>query len=193
MIGTRRIVLPIPYSPKIFQNVVLLRPDSTEGFDSGMVHRPIRTVRLAGRTREDDSSGMYDFKSRFRKSKMLCFAGLTPVAKVDHATGESAGKVVLSLRYDPSAARRLRFGSLPSAMNRSARPGSKPSRPRNISFFTFARRYPWRPRTIVHSIRNGQVTIETMARKRAVSNARKEPRNAKPAPGPMYISEVYLR
>ena len=34
------------------------------------------------------------FKSRSRKSKMLCLAGLTPVWKEDQATGETAGKVV---------------------------------------------------------------------------------------------------
>ena len=42
----------------------------------------------------DESCGMQVRKSRSRKSKMLCLAGLTPVAKVDQATGESAGKVV---------------------------------------------------------------------------------------------------
>jgi UDP-N-acetylglucosamine acyltransferase len=45
----------------------------------------------------DESSGTYDRASRLRKSKILCRAGLTPVANVDHATGDSAGKVVRSL------------------------------------------------------------------------------------------------
>ena len=39
---------------------------------------------------------MYEFRLRFRKSNMLWRAGFTPVAKVDQATGESAGNVVRS-------------------------------------------------------------------------------------------------
>ena len=43
-------------------------------------------------------------------------AGLTPVAKVDQATGESAGKVVRRRWKPPWLRRRLRLGNLPSAM-----------------------------------------------------------------------------
>lgn len=98
MIGTRRIVLVIAWSPRIFQNGVLLRRNSTSGLESGMLQRPTFRTRVAGRTRDDDSSGTYDLRSRLRKSKMLCFAGFTPVANVDQATGESAGNVVRSRR-----------------------------------------------------------------------------------------------
>ena len=47
---------------------------------------------------------------------MLCLAGLTPVAKVDQATGERAGKVVRSLWKEPCVFRRVKLGSLPAAM-----------------------------------------------------------------------------
>ena len=65
---------------------------------------------------------------------MLWRAGLTPVAKVDHATGESAGNVVRRRWKSPCSRSCSRFGSLPSAMYRSASPGSRPSSPRKISF-----------------------------------------------------------
>src|SRR5438270_13298262 len=95
--GTRRMVQPMEWRPRIFQKGSLLRRISTDGRESGIRQRPRRSMRWGGRTLEEDSSGTYVFKSRFRKSKMLCLAGLTPVAKVDQATGESAGKVVRSL------------------------------------------------------------------------------------------------
>ena len=56
--------------------------------------KAIRATLDGGWTFEEDSSGRYDLRSRLRKSKILCRAGFTPVAKVDHATGESAGNVV---------------------------------------------------------------------------------------------------
>src|SRR4051812_46678701 len=88
VIGTRRIVLRMPCSPRIFQNALLLRRNSRTGRDSGTRQRPIRRTRSGFPTRAEESSGRYDFKLRSRKSKMLCFAGLTPVANVDQATGE---------------------------------------------------------------------------------------------------------
>ena len=96
VMGTRRTVLPMECSPRIFQKVWLLRSMSTVGRQSGMRRRPIRRARRAGRTRQEESSGTYDLRLRLRKSKILCLAGLTPVAKVDHATGDSAGNVVRS-------------------------------------------------------------------------------------------------
>ena len=55
--GTRRIVLPIARSLRIFQNERLLRRISTVGRARGIRQRPRRTERAAGRTFEDDSSG----------------------------------------------------------------------------------------------------------------------------------------
>src|SRR5580704_6001236 len=95
--GTRRIVLPTPCRSRIFQNGSLLRRISTDGRSSGISNLPIRNTRRAGRTFAEESSGAYVRKSRFKKSKILCFAGFTPVANVDQATGDSAGHVVLSL------------------------------------------------------------------------------------------------
>src|SRR5437868_5998096 len=94
VIGTRRTVEAICCSPRMCQKVRLFRRISTIGLLSGIRYLPIFSMRSGSRTRVDESSGWYDFRFRFRKSNMLCRAGLTPVAKVDHATGESGGNVV---------------------------------------------------------------------------------------------------
>src|SRR5262249_43237402 len=96
VIGTRRMVLSIFWSPSSFQNGSLLRFISTELPDNGRRSLPSSNTRRGPCTLADESSGTYDFMFRFRKSKILCFAGLTPVAKVDQATGESEGNVVRS-------------------------------------------------------------------------------------------------
>src|SRR5579872_6096781 len=93
VMGTRRMVQPMECRPRIFQNGSLFRRISMDGRERGMRQRPTRRTRLGGLTLEEDNSGTYDLRSRLRKSKILCLAGLTPVANVDHATGESAGKV----------------------------------------------------------------------------------------------------
>ncbi len=90
-------VLLMAFRPRIFQNGSLLRLISTVARLIGIDHLPTRRYRAGGRTRADESSGAYVRKLRFKKSKMLCLAGFTPVAKVDHATGDSGGKVVRSL------------------------------------------------------------------------------------------------
>ena len=93
--GTRMMVLPMERSPRIFQNGLALaaqfddRPREREcGIgrceERGARARP-STTRVPGRK---------ICRLRFRKSKILCLAGLTPVANVDQATGESDGKVV---------------------------------------------------------------------------------------------------
>src|SRR5580704_11915994 len=97
VIGTRRMVQPIPCLPRIFQKGWLFLRNSSTGRDSGMRKRPQCKTRVGWLTRAPESCGRYDFRLRSRKSKMLCFAGLTPVAKVDQATGERAGKVVRNL------------------------------------------------------------------------------------------------
>ncbi len=61
---------------------------------------------------------------------MLCLPGLTPVMNVDHATGEIGGYVVRNFRNVPCPRNFAKFGSLPSAMNRSVKSGSIPSKPR---------------------------------------------------------------
>src|SRR3954469_19799981 len=121
---------------------------------------------------------------RLRKSKMLCFAGLTPVANVDHATGERAGKVVRKREYDPCSLSLERFGNLPSAMYRSVSLGSRPSSPRKMTFFTCALRKPSRRRIKRQTIRRGHASRDTKLRKNPASRLRKEPKNANPAPGP---------
>src|SRR4051794_5611224 len=96
VMGTRRMVEAMCRSPRICQNVRLLRRISTKGLLSGILYLPILSSRLGLWTRVDDSSGTYVFKLRLRKSNILCRAGFTPVANVDQATGESGGKVVRS-------------------------------------------------------------------------------------------------
>ena len=60
---------------------------------------------------------------------MLCLPGFTPVAKLDHAVGDSDGCVEPSRAKTPSSARAFRFGSLPSSIHFRARVGSIPSKP----------------------------------------------------------------
>ncbi len=60
---------------------------------------------------------------------MLCLPGLTPVAKLDHAVGDSEGCVEPSLAKTPSSASAFRFGSLPSSMYLRDSVGSMPSKP----------------------------------------------------------------
>src|ERR1035441_7665082 len=74
VMGTRMMVLPMELRPRIFQKGWLLRRSSTIGRERGMRNRPIRRTRRGGRTFDDESSGIYDFRLRFRKSKMLCLA-----------------------------------------------------------------------------------------------------------------------
>jgi hypothetical protein len=59
-----------------------------------MRYLPSLRIFAGSLTREEERCGMYELRLRFRKSNIACRAGLTPVANVDHATGESAGKVV---------------------------------------------------------------------------------------------------
>src|SRR5438876_11269730 len=70
---------------------------------------------------------------------MLCLPGLTPVAKLAQATGDSDGCVVSSFANVPCSDSRLRFGSLPSSIHLRARVGSMPSKPRTNTR-CFARR-----------------------------------------------------
>jgi hypothetical protein len=117
---------------------------------------------------------------------MLCLAGFTPVANVDHAPGESAGYVVRSRRYPPVSRSRARLGSLPSAIQRSVSIGSSPSNPMKISLRIFARRAACRNRSHRHTARKGHATTDATLAARARINVRSDPPSAKPAPGPMY-------
>ena len=60
---------------------------------------------------------------------MLCLPGLTPVAKLDHAVGDSEGCVEPSFAKTPSSASAFRFGSFPSSMYLRDSVGSIPSKP----------------------------------------------------------------
>ena len=60
---------------------------------------------------------------------MLCLPGFTPVAKLDHAVGDSEGCVEPSREKTPSSASAFRFGSLPSSMYFFESVGSMPSKP----------------------------------------------------------------
>ena len=60
---------------------------------------------------------------------MLCLPGLTPVAKLDQAVGDSEGWVEPSVAKVPSSASFFRLGSLPSSIHLRARVGSSPSKP----------------------------------------------------------------
>jgi len=57
VMGTRRMVLRILRSPRIFQNVRLFRRNSIVGSLNGIRRRPSFQTRRTGRTFEDESSG----------------------------------------------------------------------------------------------------------------------------------------
>ena len=57
VMGTRRMVLGMELSPRIFQKDSLLRRISIMGGESGMRRRPRRRMRCAGFTFEGASSG----------------------------------------------------------------------------------------------------------------------------------------
>src|SRR5690349_8460553 len=110
---------------------------------------------------------------------MLCLAGDTPVANVDQATGDWGGNVVRRRWKDPWLFNWLRFGILPSAMNRSVKPGSRPSRPRKIARLTFARPKPRFRRRTAHAVRNGHAIKDPTVRNSETARLRNDPRNAK--------------
>src|SRR5687767_12214088 len=70
---------------------------------------------------------------------MLCLPGLTPVAKLAQATGDSDGCVVSSFENTPESASFFRFGSFPSSMYFRTSVGSMPSKPM-MATRSFARR-----------------------------------------------------
>ena len=115
---------------------------------------------------------------------MLCFAGCVPVANEDQATGETDGNVVARRAYVPSAARRAKLGSIPSAMKRSVSFGSWPSKPtmttRRASGVPSRRR-----RSSRSTARNGQSSSERRAATKVTNATRNDDRSANPAPGPM--------
>src|SRR5258708_18699787 len=71
-------------------------------------------------------------------------------------------------------------------MNRSVKPGSSPSRPRKITRWIFACRNPCFLCRTAHPVRKGQTRNEPAVKSNEISRLRNDPRNAKPAPGPMY-------
>src|SRR5579859_2952871 len=89
------------------------------------------------------------------KSKTPCPPAFIPVIMFDHATGLCGGMLDVKRRNDPCAARRAKFGILPSAMNFVSRSGSSPSMPRMISFLDSNAPCAWwqdasRPRAARH-------------------------------------------
>ena len=96
---------------------------------------------------------------------MLCLPGFTPVAKLDHATGDSDGCVVSSFAKVPVSESRFRFGSLPSSMYWRASVGSIPSKPRTKT------RWPAR-RSGLPPERGAQVTAAINAAEATAATAR---------------------
>src|SRR6476659_938160 len=113
VIGTRRTLLKIPNLPRIVQNASLRRPAAMAGRPKGIRYLPILSVRAGAATLAELNSGISDFRLGTRKSYMRCLPGLQPVWNEDHATGESAGSVVLKRAKAPRSRKREKFGSSP--------------------------------------------------------------------------------
>jgi hypothetical protein len=62
----------------------------------------------------------------------------TPVANVDHATGDIEGTLVSSGRKTPCSASFWKLGRRPSRMSFVVMPGSIPSKPRITTFLAIA-------------------------------------------------------
>ena len=92
--GTRRIVLKMPFLLKCTQKGVLLRIKVTSGLLKGIKYFPRERFFEGLRIRAEERSGRYVRVSRLRKSKILCLPGLEPVLKEDQATGDIEGLVL---------------------------------------------------------------------------------------------------
>ncbi len=57
VMGTRRMVLKTPFSPRIFQNVTLLRMPRISGLERGMLYFPSDRTRLGLPMRAEERSG----------------------------------------------------------------------------------------------------------------------------------------
>ena len=99
---------------------------------------------------------------------MLCLPGFTPVAKLDHATGDSEGWVVSSFVNVPVSESRFRFGSLPSSMYCRTSVGSMPSKPRTKTRWPARRRGlpPGREVQVVAAINAVDTTATARVRRR---------------------------
>ena len=184
VIGTRRIVPGMPWSPSVFQNGWLRRPPVMRGLPRGSRNGPSRSVRGAGATRAEQSSGRSDRRFGVRKSKMRCLPGLQPVWNDAQATGDSAGSVVRSRRKAPSARSRAKCGRTPSSISRSVSSGSCPSRPSTITRPTRPAVRTRPPRSHWTARRRGQVASVTSPRTIVQIRTNSDETNAKPAPGP---------
>src|SRR4051812_3025397 len=96
---------------------------------------------------------------------MLCFPGLTPVAKEAHAVGDSGEWVVASGYMPPCSASRFMFGSLPSLIHRPTSAGSIPSNPRMTSRceYLLAGRRPWKKEGYANAMIATTATTATRA------------------------------
>src|SRR5260221_10475398 len=115
---------------------------------------------------------------------MLCLPGLTPVAKLDQAVGDSEGWVEASTENVPVSASRLRFGSLPSSIHLFARVGSIPSKP--ITKTCCLVRRSGLPGGCVEQQSTGRASAKARPRRagpeRSIKHLLIEPRGAAPHP-----------
>ncbi len=117
---------------------------------------------------------------------MLCRDASTPVAKVDHATGDIDGHAVSRSLKEPWSASLRKLGSFPSSMNPFVMTGSSPSSPSTIARLISLGPRRCRARIRRRSVRNGHEMSEPRARKNVMKTTASEPTTAKPAPGPTY-------
>ena len=92
--GTLRMFEKIPFSPKTFQKGLDFRNNLNSGLPKGIFHFQKVKIFFGGLIEHDERFGKWVRLSRVRKSKIACAPGLTPVWKVDHATGDMEGQVV---------------------------------------------------------------------------------------------------
>ena len=113
---------------------------------------------------------------------MPCLPGLTPVLKVDQATGDMGGQVLPSVANVPVSRRAARCGIRPASIRRVARRGSMPSKP---TITTRLNRPLGALRNAATRRRTGSVSSVSRPREIATRSIRNDPMTAKPVPGPI--------
>ena len=182
--GTRIMWLKMPCSPRTVQKDLLFLRNCTTALRLLSTRSPRRRGdRLSSNLAEDSSGRQVSGLGRI-KSKIRCRAGPTPVAKVDQATGEIAGRVVSSFLKLPVFFNPDKWGSSPAAIMFSQTLGSRPSKPSRITRSTELRGR-LSARKTRRSRRNGSVSSVSSDNRSETNKVKADEISAKPAPGPM--------
>ena len=183
VIGTRRTVLQMPCSPRMVQNGFDLRSSRSSGLpqrdaELADLEEPLDVADVGrGEQRAGRSAG------RGQEVEDVVLAGFGAGGERGPRDGRERREGGPQTAVAARSASFAKFGSLPSAINRSVSPGSCPSRPTMTTRRILACGRFLRSRR--QSRRNGQNSRRRQTTTIVVKRTRKEESRAKPAPGPM--------